>query len=203
MWTALSPAVDNLKLPERGGGEMRTLASSCRSTINKIARIMVTFKLLHPFKGSFCNVSWAIQNFSWRIVYQSKCLHSHWGVKKWGGTIYQNFAHIHSNSSFCTQPNVLSDFSKGEFKHSRVHNRIVPLLASFQSAMWGTSLPFTVGMCFDWWPVLPLLAAISAIQWHGRVNSELQTKTKRRFLKISQSRRRPLLGPLLLVERHW
>ena len=109
---------------------MRTLASSRRSAINKIARIMVTFKLLHPFKGSFCKLSWAIQNFSWRIVYQSKCLHSHWGVKKWGGTIYQNFAHIHSNSSFCTQPNVLSDFSKGEFKHSRVHNRIVPLLAS-------------------------------------------------------------------------
>ena len=52
MWTALSPAVDNLKLPERGGGEMRTLASSRHSAINKIARIMVTFKLLHPFKGS-------------------------------------------------------------------------------------------------------------------------------------------------------
>ena len=141
MWTALSPAVDNLKLPERGGGEMRTLASSRRSTINKIARIMVTFKLLHPFKGSFCDVSWAIQNSSWRIVYQSKCLHSHWGVKKWGGTIYQNFAHIHSNSSFCTQPNVLSDFSKGEFKHSRVHNRIVPLLASPPSLQCG-ALPF-------------------------------------------------------------
>ena len=174
---------------------MRTLASSRHSAINKIARIMVTFKTLHPFKGSFvmCNVSWAIQNSSWRIVYQYKCLHSHSGVKKWGGTIYQNFVHIHSNSSFCTQPNVSSDFSKGEFKHSRVHNRIV-LLASAQSAMWGTSLPFTLGMCFDWWPVLPLLAAISAIQWHGRVNSELQTKTKRRFLKISQSRRRPPLA---------
>ena len=158
MWTALSPAVDNLKLPERGGGEMRTLASSRPSAINKIARIMVTFKLLHPFKGSFCDVSWAIQNFSWRIVYQSKCLHSHSGVKKWGGTIYQNFAHIHSNSSFCTQPNVLSDFSKGEFKHCRVHNRIVPLLASPPSLQFG-ALPFhlqlecvlTGGQCSPYW----------------------------------------------------
>ena len=143
---------------------MRTLASSRHSAINKIARIMVTFKLLHPFKGSVMCLERYKTLAGGFLMYQSKCLHSHSGVKKWGCTIYQNFAHIHSNSSFCTQPKVLSDFSKGEFKHSRVHNRIVPLLASAQSAMWSTSLPFTLGMCFDWWPVLPLLAAISAIQ---------------------------------------